>query len=57
MLHGTQSFDGFLVFAGTGAIIGGALFLMLGRYPIVDPAAAEPAAGESTEPTTEVRTP
>lgn len=41
MLHGTDSFDGFLVFAGTGALVGGALFLLLGRQPTVDPAAAE----------------
>jgi predicted MFS family arabinose efflux permease len=48
MLRGTESFDGFLMFAGTAAVIGGALFLLLGRHPIVDP-----AAGESQELETE----
>ena len=53
MLHGTESFDGFLMFAGTGAFIGGALFLLLGRYPIVDPAAGEPTVEESQDLETE----
>ena len=46
MLIGTDSFDGFLTFAGTAAFVGGVLFLMLGRYPIVDPAVQEPAGAE-----------
>lgn len=39
-LHGSQSFTGFLVFAGIGAILGGALFLLLGagtRSPAREP--------------------
>ena len=54
MLHGTESFDGFLVFASTGAFIGGALFLLLGRYPIVVPTVVQP---ETAEPTTEITAP
>ncbi|CAN5557307.1 MFS transporter [soil metagenome] len=36
-LQVSQSFNGFLTFAGVAAFAGGALFLLLGRYPIVVP--------------------
>ena len=33
MLRGSPSFNGFFVFAGSAAVVGGALFLLLSRLP------------------------
>lgn len=33
----SESFNGFLIFAGVAAFIGGIFFLLLGRYPVVAP--------------------
>jgi MFS family permease len=42
----SPSFNGFLTFAGGAAVLGGALFLLLGRQPVVAPSDA-PAVDES----------
>ncbi len=53
-LQSSPSFNGFLIFAGIAAFVGGALFLLLGRgrrvVPETDDAAADVAV-ESAEPT------
>jgi MFS family permease len=40
-LQVSESFDGFLIFAGVAALVGGSLFLLLGRYPVVTPVAED----------------
>ena len=34
-LHASESFNGFLTFAGSAAFVGGALFLLLGRQAVI----------------------
>jgi MFS family permease len=50
MLQVSESFDAFLLFAGTTAFGGGVLFLVLGRYPSVVLAEPVGSGSEATDP-------